>query len=65
MCDIILKIYCRRIKGGLTMDALQIANSLPMWIACGLAVGLVVVQAAVFAKGAYSAGKKWDLQTNR
>ena len=47
------------------MDALQIANSLPMWIACGLAVGLVVVQAAVFAKGAYSAGKKWDLQTNR
>lgn len=43
------------------MDALQIANSLPMWIACGLAVGLVVVQAAVFAKGAYSAGKKMGI----
>ena len=43
------------------MDALQVANSLPMWIACGLAVGLVVVQAAVFAKGAYSAGKKMGL----
>lgn len=43
------------------MDALQIANSLPMWIACGLAVGLVVLQAAIFAKGAYSAGKKMGL----
>ncbi|MDD6441347.1 MAG: DUF5058 family protein [bacterium] len=43
------------------MDALQIANSLPMWIACGLAVGLVVVQAAVFAKNAWSAGKKMGI----
>ena len=43
------------------MDALQIANSLPMWVACGLAVSLVVVQAAIFAKGAYSAGKKMGL----
>ena len=43
------------------MNALQIANSLPMWIACGLAVGLVVVQAAVFAKNAWSAGKKMGI----
>lgn len=43
------------------MDALQIANSLPMWIACGLAVGLVVVQAVIFAKNAWSAGKKMGI----
>ena len=43
------------------MDALQIANSLPMWIACGLAVGLVVVQAAIFAKNAWAAGKKMGI----
>lgn len=43
------------------MDAMQIANSLPMWIACGVAVLLVVVQALVFAKNAFSAGKKIGL----
>ena len=43
------------------MDAMQIANSLPMWIACGSAVLLVVVQALVFAKNAFSAGKKIGL----
>lgn len=43
------------------MDALKIANSLPMWIACGLAVALVLIQALIFAKGAYSAGKKMGI----
>lgn len=43
------------------MDALQIANSLPMWIACGLAVALVLGQAILFAKGAWQAGKKMGI----
>ena len=43
------------------MDAMKIANSLPMWIACGSAVALVVVQALIFAKNAYGAGKKIGL----
>ena len=37
------------------MDALQIANSLPMWIACGGAVVLVIVQALIFIKKAMDA----------
>ena len=37
------------------MDALQIANSLPMWIACGGAVVLVIVQALIFIKKAIDA----------
>ena len=37
------------------MDALQIANSLPMWIACGVAVVLVIVQALIFIKKAIDA----------
>ena len=37
------------------MDALQIANSLPMWIACGCAVVLVIVQALIFIKKAIDA----------
>ena len=43
------------------MNALQIANSFPMWLACGLAVGLVVVQAVIFAKNAWAAGKKMGI----
>lgn len=43
------------------MNALQIANSLPMWIACGLAVAVVIVQAVLFATKAYKAGKKVGL----
>lgn len=43
------------------MDAMKIANSVPMWIACGIAVSLVIVQAVVFARNAYSAGKKLGL----
>ena len=37
------------------MDALQIANSLPMWIACGVAVILVIAQALIFIKKAIDA----------
>lgn len=37
------------------MEALQIANSLPMWLACGGAVVLVIVQALIFIKKAIDA----------
>ncbi len=37
------------------MEALQIANSLPMWLACGVAVVLVIVQALIFIKKAIDA----------
>lgn len=37
------------------MEALQIANSLPMWLACGSAVTLVIIQALIFVKKAISA----------
>ncbi|MBQ0065364.1 MAG: DUF5058 family protein [Firmicutes bacterium] len=43
------------------MDAMKIANSFPMWIACGIAVALVVVQAVLFAMKAYKAGDKVGL----
>lgn len=50
------------------MDAMQIANSPVMWVACALPVLLVVIQAILFAKDAYSAGQKIGLtkeQMNR
>ena len=34
------------------MDAMKIANSIPMWIACGIPVILVIAQALIFAKKA-------------
>lgn len=37
------------------MEALQIANSLPMWLACGSAVALVIIQALIFVKKAIDA----------
>lgn len=43
------------------MSALDIANSAPMWIACGLAVAVVVIQAVLFAVKAFGAGKKVGL----
>ena len=46
------------------MDVMQIANGLPMWIACGIPVMFVIVQAVLFAKKAYSAGKKVGLTDN-
>lgn len=39
------------------MDAMQVANSWVLWLACGVPVVFVVLQALLFAKGAYSAGK--------
>lgn len=43
------------------MKVMEIANSLPMWIACGLAVALVLAQAIIFAVNAYKAGGKMGL----
>ncbi len=43
------------------MNAMQIANSMPMWIACGVAVILVIAQAAIFVKKAFEAGPKVGL----
>ena len=43
------------------MDAIKIANGLPMWIACGIPVALVLVQALVFARNAWKAGEKIGL----
>lgn len=40
------------------MEAMKIANSMPMWIACGVAVLLVIVQAVVFTKKAMDAAPK-------
>ncbi|MBU5438742.1 DUF5058 family protein [Tissierella sp. MSJ-40] len=43
------------------MDYLQIANSIPMWIAAGLAISLVLFQAFIFAKKSYETGKEIGL----
>ena len=40
---------------------MKIANSIPMWLACGSAVMVVLIQALVFAKHAYGAGKQIGL----
>ena len=40
------------------MDAMKIANSIPMWLACALPVAFVILQAVLFARGAYKSGKK-------
>lgn len=42
-------------------DVMKIANSVPMWIACGVAVALVVVQAVIFARHSYKAGEKMGI----
>lgn len=39
------------------MDVMSIANSIPMWFACGVPVVFVIIQALLFARGAYGAGK--------
>ncbi|NLJ97844.1 MAG: DUF5058 family protein [Tissierellia bacterium] len=43
------------------MDYLEIANSIPMWIAAGLAVSLVLFQAIIFFRKSYNTGKKIGL----
>ncbi len=43
------------------MDALQIANSMPMWLACGGAVVLVIIQALIFIKKSMDAAPEVGL----
>ena len=43
------------------MDAMKIANSIPMWLARALPVAFVILQAVLFARGAYKSGKKLGL----
>ncbi len=43
------------------MDYMKIANSAPMWLAAGTAVGLALIQAIIFAKKSYSTGKEMGL----
>ena len=45
-------------KGGKRMDVMKLANSLPMWIACGIPVVFVMIQALLFAREAYRSGEK-------
>ena len=40
------------------MDVMKLANSLPMWIACGIPVVFVMIQALLFAREAYRSGEK-------
>ena len=47
------------------MEALKIANSLPMWLACGIAVVLVIAQALIFVKKAMDAAPRWALPRSR
>ena len=43
------------------MDAMQIANSIPMWIACAIPVGLIIFQAFFFMGKARQAGRDIDI----
>jgi len=45
----------------MTGNVSKIANSIPMWIAAGIAVALVIVQAILFAKKSYKIGKEIGL----
>ena len=43
------------------MDVMKLANSLPMWIACGIPVVFVMIQALLFAREAYRSGEKYGI----
>jgi len=43
------------------MDYLQIANSVPLWIAAGLGVALVLFQSILFARKSISAGREMGI----
>lgn len=43
------------------MDYMEIANSLPLWIAAGAAVALALFQAILFARKSFATGKKIGL----
>lgn len=47
------------------MDYMEIANSLPMWLAAGAAVVLALFQAILFAKKSYKTGKEMGLSTKQ
>lgn len=47
------------------MEAMKIANSMPMWIACGCAVLLVIIQAVIFTKKAIEAAPKVGLTNDQ
>ena len=47
------------------MDAMKIANSIPMWIACGIPVILVIAQALIFAKNLIRQERRSDLRKSR
>lgn len=44
------------------MDYLEIANSIPMWIAAGIAVLLVLVEAIIFVRKSIKDGKRMGLK---
>jgi len=43
------------------MDYLEIANSIPLWIACGVCVALVFFQSVLFTKKALAVAKRMDI----
>lgn len=47
------------------MDAMQIANSIPMWIACAIPVSLIIFQAVFFMNKARQAGRDIDIPEDR
>lgn len=47
------------------MEIMNIANSLPLWIASAIPVALVMIQAGLFATGAYRAGEKVGLEKSQ
>lgn len=47
------------------MDAMQIANSAIMWIACGIPVVFVIFQAVLFLRSSYAAGKEVGLTNDQ
>lgn len=47
------------------MDYMEIANSLPMWLAAGAAVALALFQSILFASKSYKAGKEMGLSTKQ
>ena len=58
---VITNYKCSGKKEENSMEALQIANSLPMWLACGVAVVLVIAQALIFIKKAMDAAPQVGL----
>lgn len=47
------------------MDYLEVANSIPMWIAAGLAVSLALFQAILFFRKSYTTGRKMGIPEDK